>query len=64
MCVTCSCGLTSIHAMSVKPKKFCSIGRPLPVMLYKRNMYVHCLRCSMNPEMQMWYRYSVCGGVA
>ncbi len=38
MCVTCSCCTTCTDAMSVNPKKFCSIGRPLPVMLYKRNI--------------------------
>jgi hypothetical protein len=30
VCVTCCGGITSIHAMSVKPIKFCSTGRSIP----------------------------------
>ena len=38
MYVTCSCGLTSVEAMSLKPTKFRLIRRPSPVMLYNRNI--------------------------
>ena len=38
MYFTCSCGLTSVEAMSLKPTKFRLIRRPSPVMLYNRNI--------------------------